>query len=108
MKDEQCNRINIAIGKKEEKLTYRKRLGAQTVLVLENNHFALTSCVEIGECLVELLQNRPSWLDELFYMEAAITPWKLYRWNWDEANWHYASTAFDSVCLDDICSKQVR
>ncbi len=105
MKDEQCNRIKIAIDKKEEKLTYRKRLGSRTVLVLENNHFALTSCVEIGECLVELLPNQPSWLDELFYMEAAITPWNLQRWNWDDANWHYTNKDFDPACLVDVCSK---
>ena len=102
MKDEQCSRIKIAIEKKEDKLAYRKRLGTLTVLVLENNHWVLTSCVEIGECLVELLPNRPIWLDELFYMEAAFTNWILYRWNWDESNWQYANDQFDPACLNDI------
>ena len=105
MKDEQYTRIKTAIRKKEEKLTYRKRLEAQTVLVLENNHWVLTSCVEIGECLIELLPNRPVWLDELFYMEASFTPWTLYRWNWDESNWHHANDRFDPACLNDICAK---
>ena len=102
MKYEQCSRIKIAIENKEGKLAYRKRLGALTVLVLENNHWVLTSCVEIGECLVELLPNRPIWLDELFYMEAAFTNWILYRWNWDESNWQYANDQFDPACLNDI------
>ena len=104
MKDDQCNRLKIAIDKKEGKLTYRKRLGAQTVLVLENNHSVLTSCVEIEECLVELLPNRPPWLDELFYMEAAIQPWKLYRWIWDDTDWHFVKD-FNPACLIDVCSK---
>ena len=108
MKDEQRNRIKIAIDKKKEKLTFRKRLGARSVLVLENNHFTLVSCAEIGNCLEKLLPNRPCWLDELFYMEAAKTPWDLYRWNWDYANWHYVSKSFDPDCLDDICAKPVR
>ena len=89
MKDEQCTRIKIAIRKKEKKLAYRKRLEAQTVLVLENNHWILTSCVGIGECIVELFPSQPSWLDELFYMEAAFKPWTLYRWNWDKVGWDY-------------------
>ena len=105
MKKKQCERILTALEKKKKKLNYRKRLGAQTVLVLENNNWPLTSCVEIGECVVELLPNQPGWLDELFCMEAAIKPWKLYRWNWDESNWHYGKVEYDPACLNDISAK---
>ena len=106
MKEEQCERILTALKKKKKKLNHRKRLGAQTVLALENNHWPLTSRVEIGECIVELLPNQPGWLDKLFYMEAAFKPWTLYHWNWDKVGWDYNTRVFDPATLIDVSSKQ--
>ena len=35
-------------------------------------------------------------------MEAAIQPWKLYRWIWDDANWHFVKD-FNPACLNNVC-----
>ena len=103
MEEKRLNRIRTALDKKKNKLIYRKQEGARTVLVFENNDIALTNCVEIRNSLVLLLPDRPFWLDELFYMDAIITPWRLYHWNWGDAQWHDPCENFDPESLDDVC-----
>ena len=103
LEEKRHNRVQTALNKKKKKLAERKLSRARTVLVLENNDFALTTSVEVRNCLAVLLPDHPFWLDELLYMDAATASWKLYRWNWDEANWHYTHNDFDPACLVDVC-----
>ena len=107
--DKRLKRLGTSLKKKSPKLHLCKAEGAITVLILENQDFALSNHVLIGDavcCLIADLIDRP---DEIYLVDTSIETWTVHRLTHGDSCWPEGEKYhdFDSKELEDATSNSL-
>lgn len=86
--DERRQRIRAALEKKGPKLHAEHRVGARTVLILENDDGALSNPIEIGAALHAEVANSPYSVDDVYLIDTDRPDgWHMWRMKQSERSW---------------------
>lgn len=81
-------RIRAALARKGPKLHAEHRVGARTVLILENDDGALSNPIEIGAALHAELSMSPYVIDEVYVIDSdRADSWRIWRMKYDAGSW---------------------
>ena len=83
---QRAQRLGRAMDRKCPKLWACKEDGARTILIFEDADFVLTNYVLVGECLIDLMQDRNNLPDEIYLVETSLDTWTVRRMKNDETH----------------------